>query len=536
MATFHTTRWTRRRLLGSLGAGVPAAILGSLACPAIAFPTARVASATRQGGAIDQLILGSLEEPPSLSPLVDMPHHFPEHVPQTLLFDSLTQYMPDNSVAPKLAETWTVSPDNLVYTFSLNPAATFHDGTPVTADDVKFTIDALLDPATGSSTEGVDTIDRVEVLDPRTVRIILSTVTPAFLAQGGARGILPKHVFEGQDLSQADFGTDLVGSGPFRLVSYTRGQSIVMEAVPTYYGGPSGVGAVVFTILTEQNVILTQLRSGEIQYALITPRDLAAIEGIPGVQVAESPTPRFFDITPNYERTYWRDQRVREAVLTGIDRQGIVDNILLGHGNVVDANVSPVSWAYASDVMTHPYDPARARALLDAAGWTNDGDGTREKGEEPLSFGVMINNFDSTLEQAMLVAQQNLRDIGVELRIEQVDPGVFNERRSGRAFDAFARVWNPVYDPDQAGLFKTGNASGYSNAQVDALFDEARGTTDRDRRAEYYARIQRILSEDVAHLWLYTENELHALPADIVGVRPHPVNVFWNLRDWKAGS
>jgi peptide/nickel transport system substrate-binding protein len=125
-----------------------------------------------------KLVLGSLEEPASLSALVDLPHHFPEHVPQTLLYDSLTQFMPDGTVRPKLAQKWEISKGGLVYTFTLAPDARFHDGTPVTAADVKFTFEAALNPDTKSSDEGLEAVENAEALDARTVRVTLKEVTP----------------------------------------------------------------------------------------------------------------------------------------------------------------------------------------------------------------------------------------------------------------------------------------------------------------------------------------------------------------------
>jgi peptide/nickel transport system substrate-binding protein len=465
-----------------------------------------------------------------------MSHHFPEHVPQTLLFDSLTQLLPDGNVAPKLAEKWDVSADNLVYTFTLAGNAKFHDGSPVTADDVKFTFDTCNDPKSGSSNEGVDTVAAVEVVDQRTVKVTLKSVTPMFLAQGGARGIVPKRLLEGKEIANDGFNKNPVGSGPYKLVSYTPGQSIVMEAVPDYYGGAAAIKRIVFKILTDQNVILTQLRAGEINYALITPRDLTTVNGIASVAVLEAPTPRFFDITPNYARPYWQEQPVREAILTAIDRQGIVDKVLQGKGKVLDANVAPTSWAFNPDVAKHPFDIAKAKGLLDAAGWRPGGDGTREKGGQKLAFSTMANNYDRTLEQALLVAQQSLKEIGVAMQIERVEPGVFGSRRGKKEYDAPARIWNPVYDPDQTGLVKTGNFYGYSNPQVDTLSAQALATTDQAQRKAAYAQVQTLLASDVARLFLYTENELHALPRGLTGAGTHPVSIFWNIKDWQPGA
>jgi peptide/nickel transport system substrate-binding protein len=484
----------------------------------------------------NQIVLGSLEEPGSLSALVDLPHHFPEHVPQTLLYDSLTQFMPDGTIQPKLALKWEVSKNGLVYTFTLAPTARFHDGTPVTAADVKFTFDAARDPKTQSSDEGLETVKSVEVLTPRTVRVTITRVTPQFLAEGGARGIVPKHLLEGKDLSTDAFNQKPIGSGPYRLVSFTPGQAIVLEAVPDFYRGAAKIRRVIFKILPDQNVILTQLRSGEIQYALLQPRDLAAVQNTAGLRVVESPTPRFYDLTLNFQRPFWQDHRVREAVLRALDREAIVQKVLLGHGQAVHANATPSSWVYTSEVPRYPYDPARAKQLLDDAGWRPGSDGIRTKDGQRLRFTVMLKNFDRTLEQVFVIAQQQLLPVGVDLQIERVEPGVFPQRMRAGNFDALSRVWNPVYDPDQSNLLRTGNRyGGYSNPQVDALLDRTLATLDRAKRKQAFMDLQRLLSQDLARLYLYTESELHVVPAGLRGVEWHPVNLFWNLKDWELG-
>jgi len=478
-------------------------------------------------------VIGSLEEPGSLSALTSMPHHFPADVPGTLLFDSLTQYMPDSTVAPKLATEWEISDDELTYTFRLDPNARFHDGTPVTAHDVVFTFEAMRDPATNSSTEGVENVVSVEASDDHTVSITLSTVTPTFLAQGGARGIVPKHVLEGKDIAADEFNRNPVGSGPYRIVSYTPGESIALEAVADHYRGAPTIDRVEFRIVTDQNVLLTQLMSGELSYGLAAPRDLAVLKGTDRLGIQEVPTPRFFDIIPNYERSYWQDVAVRSAILGAIDRDGIVSNLLLGHGTVIDANVAPASWAYTAEGVTpHPYAPDVSAAALDDAGWTLGGGNIRSREGVDLAFTVTLYSYDQTLQQALLVAQQNLQEIGVSMQVEMVESGVFSARRNNGDYDALARIWNPVYDPDQAGLLRTGNFYGYSNPEVDALCDESLATTDQAVRLPVYANLQRVLSQELPRLWLYSENELHVISTNVTGLSAHPVNVFWDLATW----
>ena len=508
-------------------------VTGSVAATTTALARRAKASAQEPSN----FVIGSLEEPGSLSALVQLPHHFPADVPQTLLFDSLTQFMPDGSVSPKLATDWDVSEDERTYTFRLNPDAAFHDGVPVTAHDVVFTFEACLDPATNSSSEGLENVAGATALDDHTVVIELSAITPAFLAQGGARGIVPRHLLEGKDIATDEFNQNPVGNGPYRLASYTPGEAIVFEAVEDHYRGTVNIGRIEYRVISDQNVLLTQLMSGELSYGLAAPRDAAVLSGSDTLEIVEVATPRFYDMVPNFDREYWQDIDVRAAILTAIDREGIVAGILMGHGTVINANITPASWAHTPDNLSlHRYDPEAAGALLSNAGWLPGSNGVREKNGIPFAFTVMLYSYDQTLQQALLVAQQNLGDIGVEMQIERVEPGVFGARRNDRSFDALARIWNPVYDPDQSGLFQTGNWYGFSNAEIDALCVEAVSTTDQSSRLPIYHELQALLSEELPHLWLYSENELHVLASNVSGLAAHPVNPFWNIEAWTVSE
>jgi len=205
----------------------------------------------------------------------------------------------------------------------------------------------------------------------------------------------------------------------------------------------------------------------------------------------------------------------------------------MGHGTAVNANVTPASWAYTTEgVSEHPFDPEASAAALEAAGWELGDNGVRVKDGTEFAFTMTLYSYDQTLQQSLLVAQQNLEEIGVKMQVEMVEPGVFDSRRSDRSFDAVSRIWNPVYDPDQSGLLKTGNWYGYSNEEVDTLCDEAVATTDQEKRLPVYHELQAVVSEDLPNLWLYSENELHILAAGVEGLGSHPVNPFWNISSW----
>jgi peptide/nickel transport system substrate-binding protein len=327
--------------------------------------TTTLAPATTQqvATASGSLVIGALEEPPSMSPLVDLPHHFPEHIAQTMMFDSLLQFMPDGTLSPKLAQSYETSADKLTYTFKLDPKAKWWDGTPVTADDVVFTFKTLQDPKSGSSSEGVDGVGSVEAVDASTVKVTAKSFDPTLLPQMAARGIVPKVALAGKDIAADDFNKKPLGSGPYKFVKWEKGQYLQLEANSNYFLGAPKIAKVTIKFLADQNTMVQEFKSGAINYALLQPRDLGAVQ--PAL-LTENPTPRFYDITPNYKRILG-ELAVREAVLYGTNRDSIVQNILKGKGSVIEANVSPTgwSWAYNSDTVKRPYDQDKAKKLLD---------------------------------------------------------------------------------------------------------------------------------------------------------------------------
>lgn len=506
------------------------------AAVSLATATTRFAASAQSSRSF---VIGSLQEPGSLSALTNLPHHFPEHIPHTLLFDSLTQLMPDGTVAPKLATSWNVSEDERTYTFNLHTEAKFHDGTPITAHDVVFTVEASLDSVTGHSTEGLENVASVRAIDDFTVEFVLSAISPAFLAEGGGRGIVPRHVLEGKDIENDDFNRLPIGSGPYRIVSYAPGESIIMERVPDHYRVIPDIERIEFRILSNQNVILTQLMSGELDYGLAVPQDYAVLEKASDLVLIPNPTPRFFDITLNYDREIFAQREVRAALLGGINREGIVAGILRGQGAVIDANVTPASWAYTEDGITrHPYDPKASSAALDAAGWIPGEDGIRAKGNVKLEFSVLIASSDVLLQQALLVAQQNLAETGVALTVESLEAGVVESRRESGDWDAISHVWNPVYDPSQAAYLSTGTfyAHGYSNPEIDELFVQANSRSDRDVRMPVFHELQRRISEDLPRLFLFTADEIHVVSSRFTGQVKHPVNFLWNVPTWEMSE
>jgi peptide/nickel transport system substrate-binding protein len=516
--------------------GLLSIILPLMACAGSAPSDGTRAAAPAANQPAGQITLGSSEEPEHLNPLYVLPHHFPQHAPFVLVFDSLLQIAPDGSLRPRLAASWEAAPDNLSLTFHLDSRARWHDGQPVTAADVAFTFTALADPAQNTAKDGTEALARVEALDAQTVRFTLKRVDPLFLPKAGSRAIVPEHLLAGQDPARASFNQQPVGSGPYRFVSWQPASAIVMDANPDYFLGPPKIGRVVFKVVPDQNVLVAQLRAGEVDYGLVEPRDARVVEGIAAVRLAEAPSPRYYSIGLNLRLPIFQDRTVREALLLATPRQELVDQVLEGHGTVLHSNATPASWAYNPDVPQYPYDPGRARTLLTAAGWAPGGDGVLAKNGQRLAFAVAYVGSEKQTEQALVVLQQRYKAVGVAITLQGLEASdLLSKRWPKGEFEASFQLWNPVYDPDQNSTFRSRggyNGTGYSNPAVDGLFDEALSTLDQAARKRAYGQIQAILAQDLPMLWLYSNNEVHALSRRIAGFQPHPINSFWNLPDW----
>ena len=196
-----------------------------------------------------------------------------------LLFDGLTDHDGDGQVIPRLAERWDYDPDTLTYTFYLAQGVTWYDGQPFTAEDVKFTYEAIMDPDNGSeNAPNYEDVTDITVIDDHTVSFTLSAVNTAFL-EYMTMAILPQHLLEGEDMQTSDFFRAPVGTGPYKLESWDVGQSITLVKNPDYFAGAANIDTIVFKIVTDSNAKAMQLQTGELDLAQMTPKDAASFEG-----------------------------------------------------------------------------------------------------------------------------------------------------------------------------------------------------------------------------------------------------------------
>lgn len=455
-----------------------------------------------------------------------------------LLFDGLTDHDGDGQVIPRLAERWDYDPDTLTYTFYLAQGVTWHDGQPFTAEDVKFTYEAIMDPDNGSeNAPNYEDVTDITVIDDHTVSFTLSAVNTAFL-EYMTMAILPQHLLEGEDMQTSDFFRAPVGTGPYKLESWDVGQSITLVKNSDYFAGAANIDTIVFKIVTDSNAKAMQLQTGELDLAQVTPKDAASFEGKAGYTVYDMTTSDYRGILYNFNNTYWQENGdLIPAISCAIDRQAIVDAVLLGRGEVA---YSPLQRNIYNDpdVERWDYDPARAEQLLTEAGCTKDSEGFWQRNGQRIGFTINASPDDQVRIDMAQAAAQQLRSIGLDVQAAIPAEGI-----DWGGQECCIIGWGSPFDADDHtykvfGTDKGANYSGYSNAQVDEALTKARQTDDPAERAAAYAEFQQALAAAPAYTFFCYIDAIYVAADTIQGITPdtvlghHGVGIFWNICDW----
>lgn len=438
----------------------------------------------------------------------------------TTIHDSLVRLDPVTfEPKPQLAESWSVSEDGLVWTFTLRAGVKWHDGTEFTADDVKFTTDKMLDPAVNSARgRQFALITETRVVDPLTVEFVLASpwaALPVIIA--GRWTAAPKHILENVDLAtDTTYSQAPVGVGPFKFVEWVPSDHVSLEANPDYFLGAPKIPKIVFKVLPDSNVQIVQLRNGEIDaIPFFADASISAVQGQSGLVVDQGWGSIWYAVHLNMNRAnLFGDQKVRQALSYAIDRDALIQNLLQGVGQVATGPIIPaIEWAYNPNVKTYPYEPETAKQLLRDAGWA-EVDGGWEKEGTRLAFKLSSFRGNATVEQATVLVQQYFADIGVEAEIEILEFGTFvtevRDNRTAEGYYSFISYMTPEPEPDgNYAYFHSSNAergsnfTAYNNPEVDQLLDAGRAESDQAARQASYFRLQEILAEDMTRIFLF---------------------------------
>lgn len=454
-----------------------------------------------------------------------------------LIFNGLTAHDGGNEVIPGLAKRWEFDKAACIYTFYLEEDVRWHDGEAFTANDVKFTIEAIMEPENGSeNSPNYEDVEEIIVINEHTISFKLAAPNVAFLDYM-AMAILPEHLLSGEDMQESDFFRNPVGTGPYKLESWDVGQAITLVKNEDYFKGEPNIDRIIFKIVPDDNAKAVQMESGELDLALLTPKDARSFVGKKGYICYDMKTSDYRGILFNFQNEYWTvNKDIIPAICYAIDRQAIIDAVLLGQGIVaygpLQRNI------YNNEAIEHyDYNPEKAKAILEAAGCTMKSDGFYERNGETIGFVISVGAGDQVRIDIAQAAAQQLREAGIACSVDipmQVDWG---EQM------AYLIGWGSPFDADDHtykvfGTDKGANYSGYSNMLVDQYLIKARQSDDPAVRAEAYDKFQAELANDPAYTFICYVDANYIADSAIRGISPdtvmghHGVGIFWNAAEW----
>lgn len=460
------------------------------------------------------------------------------------VFNGLVKYDKDIKLIGDLAERWDISPDGKSITFHLRKNVKWHDGAPFTAEDCLFTYQRLTDPkvATPYGSSYMD-VKKAEVVNSYTFRVTYKEpFSPALESWG--MGIIPKHLLEGKDINTDAFNRHPVGTGPYKFTEWTAGQKIVLDANHEYFEGRPKIDQFIYRIIPDSSTMFQELLSGGVDMMGLSP--IQYLRKSETRRIRENyrkyryPANSFTYMGYNLTSGLFTDKRVRQALAYAIDRQSIIDGVLLGIGRPCTGPFAHVSWAYNPNVRPYEYDPEKAGRMLAEAGWKDEnGDGVIEKNGRPFRFTILTNQGNSERIRAAEIIQQNFRRIGLDANIRVMEWQAFLEQIDKRSFDAIILGWSMGRDPDLYDIWHSSktkkgeyNFIGYKNPEVDRLLVAGRRTFDMEKRKRIYFRIHEILADEQPYAFLYVPDATPIVHKRFKGIEEAPLGIIYNFIKW----
>jgi peptide/nickel transport system substrate-binding protein len=470
----------------------------------------------RRGGT---LVVSLPGEPQSLNPAITT--HLPTRIAASNMFNSLIYVGPDQSIRPDLAERWEMSPDGMTYTFHLVRNAKWHDGKPFTSEDVKFSLTEVNRKFDGPAITGFAMVKAIETPDPYTVVFRLEYPFPPFFPWSFTSvWIMPRHIYEGSDPTRNQVNFKPVGTGPYVFREWQRGSHITLERNPNYFkAGKPYVDRVVFKVIPDAAARVIALESNDVDHLNFLSMPSTAVIELrknPNLEVKlDRSRINYGEIIAhfNVRNQYLQSKQVRQAIGFAIDQKEVIEKALDGLADLSTGPISPqqTQW-YNPNVPKYTHDPAKANAMLDAAGFKRAGNGNR--------FALRL-SYDRTgeggaLQSAAEIMRENFRAVGIDLQLQPLDGATWMEGAHVKwDFDISMGSYQTGPDPS-VGVSRLyiskniqrrigTNLMGYSNPKVDELFEQAEREVNEAKRKQLINEVQVVLADDLPAYWLWAK-------------------------------
>ncbi|MEZ2218376.1 peptide ABC transporter substrate-binding protein [Rhizobium sp. RCC_161_2] len=540
---------TRRQALTMMALGASGLIMPNILGRSEAF----AAPPAKPTG---QLVIGFSQEPTVFNPHlihieVDEGIHFS-------VFDPLFVVTPEGKFSPSLAtevptvENGGISADGLQWKIKLRDGVKWHDGTPFTAEDVKFTLELMVDPDFRSWRKtGHELVRDLTVVSPTEITWRMEKPFAPYPSILAMTFIVPKHILGAEkDKNTAPFNNAPIGTGPFKWVERIPGDHITLAANADYFGDGPYLETLVYKYVPDLTVLYTQFKTGDIDVVglqWITPDHYEEAKALDGKAVAVVPAATVESIGFNMERPQFKDPAVREALYHAIDKQTIIDALYYGLPTPTESYIPQQSFYYNPDLPKQEFSTDKAKKILDDAGWKPGADGIRAKDGVRLAFTNSTTAGNHIREQVQQFMQQTFKDIGVELTISNLPPAVmWGDYWTMSKFDSVVVGINfqTGSDPDTSDYFRSTaitakggagqNSWQYANPEVDKLLAEGGQLFVPEERKKVYQKIQEIMRHDLPFLPLFQYATVRGHKVGVENVTPN-INVridTWNVGTW----
>lgn len=448
---------------------------------------------------------------------------------------------------PKLAKSWKISPNRLQYTFYLRDDVFWHDGKPFTADDVVYSLQKIKDPDVEAPFLRVyfEDVIRVEKIDSYTVKFVYKKPYFLGLAILGGMSLIPKHVFDVEtDFHHNPANRHPIGVGPYKFVEWKTNKRIVLTRNENYWDKKPVINRVEYKIVTDDTIALQVLKKEELDVSSLRPIQWVKQTGSEKFNRAFN---KYKYLTPGYNYIGWNnnnplfsDKKVRLAMTLLVDRKKLLQKLNFGLGKVVESPFFVEGDQYDHSLVTRPYNPKMAKQLLAEAGWNDhDGDGLLDKDGKKFEFTFLYPASATFTKRLAPILKEDLKKVGIEMRIERMEWAAFLNRIEKKKFDATSLGWSTGFEGDpyqvwhssQAAMQRGSNFVSFSNKEADRLIEQAREEFSKERRNTLYKRFQKILYKEQPYTFLFANYSLVVVSERFKNVIVHKVGL--DILEWE---
>lgn len=444
-------------------------------------------------------------------------------------------------LVPVLAESYQISPDGKVWTFKLRKGVTWHDGQPFTSADVKYYYDYLRDPKNAAiSQPNFKDVATVEAPDDLTIIVTLSRVYVPFGALSATIGIVPKHVHA--KIGEKEYKKAPVGTGPYKFMEQKLGDHVTLQAYDNYWGGRPWIDFWRENIVPETSVRAIALQTGKADSSTwpLAPEDTLKFIADPKFQTYRAPGVAVNHFPLNLDRPFFKDKRVRQAMLFALDRDAMVKDLLKGLAIKATANISPaLEFYYEPNVKLYPRDVNQAKSLLKEAGWTPGADGILVNAQgQKFSVVCTVFSGDSLRKSEAEVAQSNLKEVGIDMQLRELETSAALAAERQGNYDI--GLFNWTYgggsgDPDAQALYagNTNNWSRWNDPTAQKLLNQGASETDPEKRKKTYSDLQKLVAEEVPFLYIMYWETILFFNKRIKGMPSKATNPYWLYQEFR---